>query len=36
VREDDATTARYFLAALAANAADPDADSETDPDLLPL
>ena len=35
VREDDATRARDFLAALAANAADPDTDSETDPDSFP-
>jgi hypothetical protein len=35
VREDDATAARDFLAALAKGAADPDADSGTDPDSVP-
>jgi F420-dependent methylenetetrahydromethanopterin dehydrogenase len=35
VREDDATAARDFLTALAKDAADPDADSETDPDSFP-
>jgi F420-dependent methylenetetrahydromethanopterin dehydrogenase len=35
VREDDATAAREFLTSLAKDAADPDADSGTDPDSFP-
>ena len=35
VREDDATAARDFLAALAKDAADSDADSETEPGAFP-
>jgi F420-dependent methylenetetrahydromethanopterin dehydrogenase len=35
VREDNATAARDFLAALATGEADAEADSETEPDSLP-
>jgi len=35
VREDDATVARDFLAALAAGGEDADGDSGTDPDSFP-
>ena len=35
VREDEAASARDFLAELAKGGVDPDADSETDPDSFP-